>query len=103
MPTYSLLTEPWIPVLDAGTDLRETPDAPAVLREVGLREALLRAHEIREVYTDSPLETIALNRLLLALALDVYQRTPDADVWVGLWRAGLLPDGRLDAYLGHPD
>ena len=99
MSSFDLLTEPWIPVLDAGTDLRATPEAPARLREVGLREALLRAHELREVYTDSPLETIALNRLLLALTLDVYQPTPDKDAWMEVWRAGHLPPEPLDAYL----
>lgn len=99
MPSFDLLTEPWIPILDAGTDLRATPDAATSLREVGLREALLRAHEIREVYTDSPLETIALNRLLLALALDVYQREPDVDRWRTLWKAGRFRTEPLDAYL----
>jgi len=99
MPSFDLLTEPWIPVLDAGVDLRATPEAPATLREIGLREALQRAHELREVYTDSPLETIALNRLLLALVLDVYQPTPDEDAWLEVWRAGRLPPEPLGAYL----
>ena len=98
MPSFDLITEPWIPVLDAGIDLRTSYDAPTTFREVGLREALLRAHEIREVYTDSPLETIALNRLLLALALDVYQRQPDLDCWIALWQAGLFPQEPLDDY-----
>jgi CRISPR system Cascade subunit CasA len=92
MPSFDLLTEPWIPVLDTSTDLRE----------VGLREALLCAHEIREVYTDSPLETIAINRLLLALALDVYQRRSDEDVWIALWKAGQFPVEPLDTYLSDP-
>ena len=104
MPTFDLLSEPWIPVLDTfdgddGVDLRATPDAPLRLREVGLREALLRAHQIREVYCDSPLETIALNRLLLALALDVYQSEPDEDAWRALWQAGAFPVEPLDDYL----
>ena len=103
MPSFDLLTQPWIPVLDAGVDLRGSPDAPTAFREVGLREALLRAHELRELYTDSPLETIALNRLLLALALDVYQRQPDVDGWVALWQAGQFSAALLDAYLDDPD
>jgi CRISPR system Cascade subunit CasA len=102
MSSFDLLTEPWIPVLDAGADLRASPDAPVVLREVGLREALLRAHELREVYTDSPLETVALYRLLLALALDVYQRAPDVEGWTALWRSGHFPAAPLDAYLADP-
>ncbi|MEM8558907.1 MAG: type I-E CRISPR-associated protein Cse1/CasA, partial [Bacteroidota bacterium] len=99
MPSFDLLLHPWIPVLDAGTDLRVNPDAPTTLQEVGLREALLRAHELREVYSDSPLETIALNRLLLALALDAYQPAPDEGAWVTVWEAGQLPADPLDDYL----
>jgi len=99
MLSFDLLSEPWLPVLDAGSDLRGTPGAPTTPREIGLREALLRAHEIREVAADSPLETIALDRLLLALALDVYQSAPDPDAWHALWRAGRFDPAPLDAYL----
>ncbi len=99
MPSFSLLTQPWIPVLDARTDLRLHSDAPAVPRELGLREALLRAHELREVAGATPLETIALYRLLLALSIDVYQREPDEAVWADLWRAGRFDAAPLDAYL----
>lgn len=101
MPSFDLLTELWIPVLDAGTDLREQPDAPASPREVGLREALLRAHELREVAAGSPLQTIALYRLLLALAIDVYQPKPNTETWATLWRAGRFDIAPLDAYLAR--
>ena len=99
MPMFDLLTEPWIPVLDAGTDLREHPDTQVLPREVGLREALVRAHELREVAAASPLQTVALYRLLLALALDVYQPEPDEDTWAGLWRAGHFYDVPFDHYM----
>ena len=99
MPSFDLLTEPWIPVLDAGTDLRRDPSARTVPREVGLREALVRAHELREVAGASPLETVALYRVLLALALDAYQPEPDEERWAALWRAGRLEAAPLDAYL----
>ncbi len=104
MPTYDLLAEPWIPVLDGSADLRPDPHAPLVPRLVGLREALLRAHEIREVAGGSPLETLALDRLLLALAIDVFLPAPDVGAWTSLWRAGRLPAAPLDAYLdAHRD
>ena len=99
MPTYDLLAEPWVPVLDAGTDLRATPDAPATLRHVGLREALARSHEIRAVHAGSPLETVALSRLLLALSLDAHALGPDRERWTALWTAGRLDADALDAYL----
>ena len=101
MPSFDLLTRPWLPVLDAASLLRHEPEARVAMREIGLREALLRAHEIREVHAGSPLETIALDRFLLALALDVYLRTPDADAWAALWRAGRFPAEPLDAYLAE--
>ena len=99
MSRFDLLTEPWVPVLDAGTDLRETPGAPVRHRLVGLREALVRAHEVREVYADSPLETVALNRLLLALLLDAALPGPDRDRWTALRGAGRLDAVALDGYL----
>ena len=99
MPTFDLLSEPWIPVLDAGTDLRAAPGAAVRLRHVGLREALVRAHEIREVATASPLETVALDRLLLALFLDALNPGPDSDRWHRLWSSGRADADALDAYL----
>ena len=38
------------------------------LREVGLRESMLRAHELRQIECESPLETVSLYRLLVGLA-----------------------------------
>ena len=99
MPTFDLLSEPWLPVLDAGTDLRDTPKAAVELRHVGLREALVRAHEVREVSTASPLETVSLNRLLLALFSDALNPGPDRDRWHRLWAAGRVDAAALDAYL----
>lgn len=98
MPTFDLLSEPWLPVLDAGTPLRDNPGASAEVRHVGLREVLLRAHELHGVHAGSPLETIALNRLLLALSVDAYQPDPDPAVWRSLWHAGRFPAPPLDAY-----
>ena len=49
---YSVLTQPVIPVL--------LPDGSE--KEVGIREALLRAHEWHDIRGDSPLERYALLR-----------------------------------------
>ncbi len=101
MASYDLLSEPWVPVLDAGRDLRDTPDAPVALRTVGLREAVGRAHEIREVVGDTPLETVSLNRLLLALVLDIHDVGAETAPWLALWAAGRVDADALDAYLGR--
>jgi CRISPR system Cascade subunit CasA len=85
-PTFNLLDEEFIPVYRA--DGR---------RECSLREALLSAHEIRELGDASPLVTIALHRLLLAV---LHGNLGPAGVkqWQQLWEAGSFPAGPLEEY-----
>ena len=56
MEKFNLIDEPWIPVLKGGRVV-----------EVGIGEALLRAHEFARIETPSPLEEAVLHRLLLAV------------------------------------
>ncbi len=58
---YSVLTEPVIPVL--------LPDGSKT--QAGIYEVLLRAHEIRDVEGETPLERYAILRLLIAFAMDM--------------------------------
>ncbi len=99
MASFDLRSEPWLPVLDAGADLRDAPDGPAERRAVGLREALTRAHEIREVVGDTPLETVSLNRLLLAVFADAHGLGAEPAGWWALWDAGRADADALDGYL----
>ena len=88
MKKFSLLEEPWIPVLREGR-----------VEEVGLREALLQARTITRIETPSPLEEAALHRILLAVlhrALSGPRRPEDALDW---WREGRFPEGPLTGYL----
>ncbi|MGA9750921.1 MAG: type I-E CRISPR-associated protein Cse1/CasA [Acidobacteriota bacterium] len=55
--TYNLLVEPWIPVL--WTDGR--------FSRIGIREALQKAGRIRQIADSSPMDCIALLRLLIAV------------------------------------
>ena len=95
--TYDLTTEPWIPV-------RWTSGGSA---EVGLQDALAEAHRIAEVVAPSPLETVALYRLLQALFVRLYVHPEDArddagfdeDVWFDLWEAKRFDAESIDAYL----
>lgn len=57
MASYDLLTEKWIPIIWANGN----PD------KVGIRDALTKAGQIREVHASSPLDTVALYRFLLAV------------------------------------
>lgn len=103
MSSFDLSLESWIPVLDAGADLRTSSDSAVTLREISLREALVRAHEIQEVYCDSPVETISINRLLLALFIDALSTEINPDAWIELWEKGCFDDNAIDAYLARED
>lgn len=78
--TYSVLMEPVIPVL--------WPDGTS--SAIGIREAFLRAHEIRDIQGETPLERYALLRLLIAFAMDMLHPRTSYD------RRNLLDEGRFD-------
>jgi CRISPR system Cascade subunit CasA len=67
---------------------------------VGLRDALVRAHDIRELVDGSPLVTVSLHRLLLAI---LHRNFGPAtfDAWKVLWRAGRWDAATLDAYFAQ--
>lgn len=90
--SFNLIDEPWIPVVPR--------DGPP--RDVGLRDVLLRAHEWVELYDNSPLVTVALHRLLLAIlyrALPAQTEEEWHDLWGELWQARQLPPAPIIAYL----
>lgn len=88
--TYSVMKEPVIPVVM--TDGR--------LCEASIREVLCNAHKIRDLQCDSPLETIAVFRLLVAIAMDMTRpkRWRDRqDLLVG----GQFAPEKVDAYISE--
>ncbi len=86
MTGYNLLNEPWIPC--------ETSDGAILL---GIRAALADAHTIREIRTSSPLATVALHRLLLAILHRVFGPR-NLDAWCDLWNRGQWDVDALSAY-----
>ena len=74
---FDLIAEQWIPVL---------PINEMVPVRVGIRDALLHAHEFGSIAADTPLETVASYRLLLAI-LQVAEDTKD-DSWRNHWAHG---------------
>ena len=89
MATYSLLDKAWIPVrpLDGGP-----------VQFVGLRDVLLRAREYERIDDPSPLITVALYRLSLAVlhrALEGPQGAAQAAEW---YRSG-FPREAIESYL----
>lgn len=106
MASFDLTREPWIPAVP-----HHGP-----LRDVSLREALEHAHQFTEIRTDSPLETLALYRLLQALFLTLFgNETMEEAHWHATREAGAFSDEqkrRIENYfdryaerfdLLHPD
>lgn len=89
---YDLSREAWIPVrMRAGNKVVQ----------LGLRDVLRRAHEIIEVQAGSPLETIALYRLLLALGMDIFPETAERSGWKDVWKRGQFAAETIEAYFDH--
>jgi CRISPR system Cascade subunit CasA len=86
--TFDLVESPWISCIQA--------DGTTV--ELGLRQALAQAHQLRELHGDSPLVTAALYRLLLAVLHRVFG-PGSAEEWHALWQGGHWDEEELDAYL----
>lgn len=85
--TYSLLSEPWIPLIDR--DGRR--------QEASLMEALLEPNRWYGLDGANPIETLSLHRLLLAICHRAIGPSSDP-------RTALLsewPGSALEAYLGH--
>lgn len=91
--TFNLVDEPWIPcVRSDGT-----------VEFVGIFRALVDAAEYLEVRDPSPLVTVALHRLLLAVLHRLFgPESPEA--WAGMWQsgAGKFDAKKLEAYLKEP-
>jgi len=89
--------------MDRSFNLVDQPFVPCSLldgqlTEMGLRDILVRAHEVAEIRDDSPLVTIALHRLLLAL-LHRNFGPASLDAWSKLWQAGRFDPQVLESYL----
>lgn len=87
MDPFNLVDEPWIPCLLSSGDRRD----------LGLRDTLIRAREVREIYDPSPLVTVALHRLLLAILHRTFGPATFA-AWKTLWQAGRGDASALDRY-----
>ncbi|MGE5560671.1 MAG: type I-E CRISPR-associated protein Cse1/CasA [Chloroflexota bacterium] len=90
MPAFSLVDEPWLPCLTK--DGRPT--------DVSLRDAILNSHDLRELFDPSPLVTVALHRLLLALVRRIYGLHSDGD-WLSVWSGGRFDPGPANRYFAE--
>ena len=88
--SFNLIDEPWIPCLDCEGERVE----------LGLRDTLVQAPDLREVRGDTPLETASLHRLLLAVVHRVFG-PKSTRAWKSLWEREQFDRGMLDEYLHH--
>lgn len=88
--SFDLLHESWIPCIPRGA-------GPTVY--LGITETLLKAHELREIRDASPLVTVSLHRLLLAVLYRALAPLETREQWYELWRAGRFPRDRISSYL----
>ncbi len=93
MTSFNLVTEPWIPCVP-----RQGVGAPQPL---SLRDALVTAHQQLELVDSSPLVTVALHRLLLALLHRVYHGPADVEEWKAIRNAACFDAMRIDDYLAR--
>lgn len=85
----NLIQDPWIPVVFVdGTN-----------RDVGIREALGRANQVRAVAIEPAFVGVAVIRLLLAVVLDAFGPAVDEDDFVKRWQTGCFDEQELDKYL----
>jgi CRISPR system Cascade subunit CasA len=91
MASFNLVHERWIPcqILEDGSTL-----------ELNLRDTLCRSHQIKEIHDPSPLVTIAIHRLLLAVLHRVFGPASLTE-WQTLWQRGAWEENKLEAYFSQ--
>lgn len=82
---YDLLADPWIPCLDRR----------GLMRKVNIMQALEDAHELREITDASPLVTMGVYRLLIAILHGAMSLDDDRN-WEELWHRGAFPAGVIN-------
>ncbi|MEU8048690.1 type I-E CRISPR-associated protein Cse1/CasA [Micromonospora haikouensis] len=87
--SFSLIEQPWIPVLDLS----------GRRRLVTLHELFAQAAELRAVAGELPTQTSAILRLLLAILHRAVGGPEDERAWQGLWRRSDLPADDIAGYL----
>lgn len=90
MSEFSLVCERWIPCIDLHGNRVE----------YGIRDTLAKAHELREICDDSPLVTVAIHRMLLALLYRAFAGPTDLTGWKAIWQNGRFEGNQqIDEYL----
>ena len=88
--SFNLIDQPWIPCT--------MPDGSHA--ELSLQDTLIQAHEIREIFDQSPLVTAALHRLLLAILHRNFGPASRSE-WQTLWQAEQFDSIQLGSYFSQ--
>jgi len=89
---YNLLDEKWIPCVMRNKEQKE----------LNLKEVLIKANEIKEIFDPSPLVTVSLYRLILAILYRIYTLNGNEnwkEVWINLWQESAFHSDKLNSYL----
>ena len=86
--SFNLIDRPWIPCTEMNGHIVE----------LSLRETLARAHELRGLQGDSPLETAALYRLLLAVIHSALRGPTSRTEWARLWNMKRFDADQFNRY-----
>ena len=89
--SFNLVNECWVPCVRMDGQIEER----------SLRDTLVEAHRYREMGGSSPLEMVAIYRLMLAVLHRVFGPGEEPETWVDLWRSGHWDTTALDAYLSR--
>ena len=88
--SFNLVTENWIPCINRSGDIVE----------LSLLDVLVKAHQLQEIFDESPLVTASLHRLLLAVLHRVFGPANKRG-WYTLWEKTEWPEEPLRAYLAQ--
>lgn len=87
-PSFNVLDCGWIPVVSAD----------GTIRELGIRETLAQAHELREISDPSPLEEYSVYRFLSIFLMDALRPQKKSDIR-SLLRAGSFDMAQIEQYI----
>lgn len=93
--SFNLVEQPWIPCVDATGNTVH----------LGVFDTLSRAHEFKEIRDESPLVTVTLHRMLLAVLHRAFDGPKKPTDWAKLWNGGngSFDSTKLQAYLRRKD
>jgi CRISPR system Cascade subunit CasA len=91
MYSFNLVHKPWIPcIMSDGSQ-----------QDLGLQETLVKAHKIQEVFAESPIVTVSLYRLLLAITQHLFAPTSLSDWEERLWNEKAFSSEVLTSYFSE--